>query len=602
MPTAKEIASHLEKARLNSDGSFTARCPAHNDRTPSLSISDGEDNVVLWHCHAGCSQDAVYEAMLRVGAVKQHKVSEYSSDIAFRPDYPNPRQHIYRDQNGTPVFVVDRLPDPDGGKTFRQHGLNSHNSHNMDGVTRLPYQLHHWHSHESIIVVEGEQGVEALNRAGYPATCNPGGAGNWQQELNEHFAGKHVILIPDNDDPGRKHMASVAEKLTGIAASITTADICKNLNDKDDIVQWIQRNDIRTLISQIRPSDPAKESLAAWLKKEIPPRDYLMGTVMCTTSRWMIYAPTGLGKTLFALNMATAIAAGKDFLNWKGGRPCRVLYIDGEMPRETFKERTQQVANLYGENAQVFGLNRDSLQADSEDIPPLNNDEGQAWLERQIDLYQPNVIIFDSIMCLLSGDMKEEESWEPVKKLMKSLTNRYIAQIWVHHTGHAEGRSYGSNTREWELDTVLRLDRPKDNGEGFVLNFTKHRLRTHLNSEEFMPIQCALTQDGWHISGVTKETSKKGDDRANYRDAIVEAYDNLAVNVARRPVGHNGADVASISMTDIRAWCVRNGIMPPKDDGADVVSAGTRKVVDRAKIDLIKGSKFAGNSESIWRI
>ena len=602
MPTAKEIASHLEKARLNSDGSFTARCPAHNDRTPSLSISDGEDNVVLWHCHAGCSQDAVYEAMLRVGAVKQHKVSEYSGDIAFRPDYPNPRQHIYRDQNGTPVFVVDRLPDPDGGKTFRQHGLNSHNSHNMDGVTRLPYQLHHWHSHESIIVVEGEQGVEALNRAGYPATCNPGGAGNWQQELNEHFAGKHVILIPDNDDPGRKHMASVAEKLTGIAASITTADICKNLNDKDDIVQWIQRNDIRTLISQIRPNDPARESLAAWLKKEMPPRDYLMGTVMCTTSRWMIYAPTGLGKTLFALNMATAIAAGKDFLNWKGGRPCRVLYIDGEMPRETFKERTQQVANLYGENAQVFGLNRDSLQADGEDIPPLNNDEGQAWLERQIDLYQPNVIIFDSIMCLLSGDMKEEESWEPVKKLMKSLTNRYIAQIWVHHTGHAEGRSYGSNTREWELDTVLRLDRPKDNGEGFVLNFTKHRLRTHLNSEEFMPIQCALTQDGWHISGVTKETSKKGDDRANYRDAIVEAYDNLAVNVARRPVGHNGADVASISMTDIRAWCVRNGIMPPKDDGADVVSAGTRKVVDRAKIDLIKGSKFAGNSESIWRI
>ena len=602
MPTAKEIASHLEKARLNSDGSFTARCPAHNDRTPSLSISDGEDNVVLWHCHAGCSQDAVYEAMLRVGAVKQHKVSEYSGDIAFRPDYPNPRQHIYRDQNGTPVFVVDRLPDPDGGKTFRQHGLDSHNSHNMDGVTRLPYQLHHWHSHESIIVVEGEQGVEALNRAGYPATCNPGGAGNWQQELNEHIAGKHVILIPDNDDPGRKHMASVAEKLTGIAASITTADICKTLNDKDDIVQWIQRNDIRTLISQIRPNDPARESLAAWLKKEMPPRDYLMGTVMCTTSRWMIYAPTGLGKTLFALNMATAIAAGKDFLNWKGGRPCRVLYIDGEMPRETFKERTQQVANLYGENAQVFGLNRDSLQADSEDIPPLNNDEGQAWLERQIDLYQPNVIIFDSIMCLLSGDMKEEESWEPVKKLMKSLTNRYIAQIWVHHTGHAEGRSYGSNTREWELDTVLRLDRPKDNGEGFVLNFTKHRLRTHLNSEEFMPIQCALTQDGWHISGVTKETSKKGDDRANYRDAIVEAYDNLAVNVARRPVGHNGADVASISMTDIRAWCVRNGIMPPKDDGADVVSAGTRKVVDRAKIDLIKGSKFAGNSESIWRI
>src|SRR5262249_10331976 len=40
-----------------------ARCPAHDDRTPSLSVSDGNDGKVLVHCHAGCSQDAVIVAL-----------------------------------------------------------------------------------------------------------------------------------------------------------------------------------------------------------------------------------------------------------------------------------------------------------------------------------------------------------------------------------------------------------------------------------------------------------------------------------------------------------------------------------------------------------
>ena len=600
MTTAKEVASHLKKSKRQANGSYMCCCPVHKDRTPSLSISDGDEGRLLWHCHAGCSPEAVYEALVRVGALKPYKGNgEYSGDIAFPPDYPNPRQHIYRDKDANPVFVVNRQPRPDGGKTFKQQGINQHN---MDGVVRVPYNLNHWHTYDTIIIVEGEQSVDALNRAGIPATCNPGGAGNWQEELNQWFQGKQVIIIPDNDEPGHKHAIKVAEHLHETAKSVRIAPICSSLNDKDDMVQWLQHNDVHQLYAQILPNDPARESLAAWLKKEMPPRDYLMGTVMCTTSRWMIYAPTGLGKTLFSLNIGTAIAAGKDFLLWKGGRPCRVLYIDGEMPRETFKERMQQVANLYGEDTQIFGLNRDSLQADNMDIPPLNTEEGAAWLEQQIELYQPDVIIFDSIMCLLTGDMKDEESWEPIKKLMKSLTNRYIAQIWVHHTGHAEGRSYGSNTREWELDTVLRLDRPKDNGEGFVLNFTKHRLRTNLNAAEFAPIQCALTAEGWKTSIATKEVGKAGDDRKNFRDVTVQAYDNLAFNAEPNGRGHDGTDVTPVKMKDIRHWCVSHGLMPPKEEGSDVVSDSTRKMVDRVKADLIKGGKFAGDNAHIWRI
>ena len=45
----------LEAARPAGDGKWIARCPAHEDRDPSLSIGIGRDGRVLVHCHAGCA-------------------------------------------------------------------------------------------------------------------------------------------------------------------------------------------------------------------------------------------------------------------------------------------------------------------------------------------------------------------------------------------------------------------------------------------------------------------------------------------------------------------------------------------------------------------
>ena len=53
--TAESIAKALggRKAR----GGWMARCPAHDDHTPSLSIAEAADGKVLVHCHAGCAQE-----------------------------------------------------------------------------------------------------------------------------------------------------------------------------------------------------------------------------------------------------------------------------------------------------------------------------------------------------------------------------------------------------------------------------------------------------------------------------------------------------------------------------------------------------------------
>src|SRR5687768_7447771 len=44
---------------------WKARCPVHDDHTPSLSIKEGDDGRPLVHCHAGCAQDDVLADLRR---------------------------------------------------------------------------------------------------------------------------------------------------------------------------------------------------------------------------------------------------------------------------------------------------------------------------------------------------------------------------------------------------------------------------------------------------------------------------------------------------------------------------------------------------------
>jgi putative DNA primase/helicase len=59
--TAETIAKALSGRKAG--GGWTARCPAHHDRTPSLSIRAADDNKVLVRCHAGCDQERVISAL-----------------------------------------------------------------------------------------------------------------------------------------------------------------------------------------------------------------------------------------------------------------------------------------------------------------------------------------------------------------------------------------------------------------------------------------------------------------------------------------------------------------------------------------------------------
>lgn len=137
----------------------------------------------------------------------------------------------YLDAGGHLVYQVVRL----SGKRFRQRRPGPDGSWlwNLDGVTRVLYRLPDIlsaaASGETIYICEGEKDVHAVERAGGVATCNPGGAGKWKPQYAAHLAGADIIIVADNDPPGRDHALNIAATVP--AARIVQAAAGKDAHD-----------------------------------------------------------------------------------------------------------------------------------------------------------------------------------------------------------------------------------------------------------------------------------------------------------------------------------------------------------------------------------
>ncbi len=75
----------------------TARCPAHDDRLPSLSISNGNDGRLLLYCYAGCSFREIIQALIRIGLLgKQAYAHTLSFSKQFCADLKQAKQKAER--------------------------------------------------------------------------------------------------------------------------------------------------------------------------------------------------------------------------------------------------------------------------------------------------------------------------------------------------------------------------------------------------------------------------------------------------------------------------------------------------------------------------
>jgi hypothetical protein len=199
-----------------------AKCPAHDDHNPSLSIRE-VDGKILLHCHAGCAQQDVIDA-LKARGLWQPEHTQNSQIVAT---------YDYTDENGNLLYQVvryepkdfkQRRPDGRGGWTWRK------------GTRQVLYHLPEVLEAPIVFVVEGERDVETLRDYGFVATTNAGGAkAHWAPQFTEALRGREVILIPDNDAPGRKRVLNIARALLGRVARLVVLEL---EGGSKDITEW----------------------------------------------------------------------------------------------------------------------------------------------------------------------------------------------------------------------------------------------------------------------------------------------------------------------------------------------------------------------------
>ena len=98
---------------------------------------------------------------------------------------------------------------------------------------RLPELIEAIATEKPVFIAEGEKAVDALVELGVPATCSPHGATKWNNEYSAHFAGSDVVVLPDNDEPGKEHCELVRKSLKGVAKSVRVLNL-PNLPYKGD--------------------------------------------------------------------------------------------------------------------------------------------------------------------------------------------------------------------------------------------------------------------------------------------------------------------------------------------------------------------------------
>ncbi len=194
-------------------------------------------------------------------------------------------KYRYEDAAGNLAFGVARIEYQNADGTFVETKEGKHKKTfkqgryerpgkwiwNVDGVANVPYRLPELieaiGNEHLVVITEGEAKVDLLRSWNVPATCNSQGAGKWKPEHSKFLYGADVVILPDNDMPGRKHADAVVASLQGVAASVRVLEL-PGLGPKGDIIDWAKQGGT---VEQLHDLIACKAKL--WTPNEYKPKD-----------------------------------------------------------------------------------------------------------------------------------------------------------------------------------------------------------------------------------------------------------------------------------------------------------------------------------------
>ena len=215
-------------------------------------------------------------------------------------------------------------------------------------------------------------------------------------------------------------------------------------------------------------------------KALFPVRETLISPWLTTASLSMVYAPTGVGKTWFVMEEIRAVTMGTPFLGWQVNRPCRALYIDGELPGAVIRERFNF---LYGgpQPETLTVLPSEYLMKEGAPLD-LSTRSGQARINDLLEAMElrslrPDLIVVDNLSSLTSADENDNTAQTRLLQWLMHLRHLQYAVQVVHHTGKS-GDQRGASRRKDFMDAVVSLTPTGTEGAGFKAEFVKWRCQT----------------------------------------------------------------------------------------------------------------------------
>lgn len=259
-----DVLAKFTDAKRDGAG-WAAKCSAHDDRRESLSIGAGDDGRTLLHCHAGCTLDAILAAAsLDTRDLFPEKApAATSTQRAIVATYP------YHDEGGAHLYDVVRFAPKD----FRQRRADG--VWKMAGVRRILYGLRELQGQAIAYIVEGEKDADRLRAIGLPGTTSAGGAGTWRAEYTQQLNAasvEHVVVLSDNDEPGRKHAADVAVSCHTAGLQVKIVEL-PDLPAKGDVSDYLDAGHTKAELIALVKATPLYAPAAAPMTPVVEPAD-----------------------------------------------------------------------------------------------------------------------------------------------------------------------------------------------------------------------------------------------------------------------------------------------------------------------------------------
>ena len=317
-----------------------------SNRSRSKSRAISLRRSIALNCHVGCDYKDIIS---HLGIELKENGSRLGHESAV---------YRYTDENGGVLFKVVRYVS----KNFRQRTPDGKWS--VKGVRRVPYRLDKVidaiKRDETVYIVEGEEDVHALEKKGFTATTNPGGAGKWRDEYSSLLKGAKVVIIPDNDEPGKKHARKVAASVQRYVLETKVLEL-PDLDDKGDVRDWFRagygRFDLEELAKIAKPEESDRTTStvgdfvsAADIAKEPPPEPIIEDIVY---RNWItvLVGESGAGESFVVTDIAAAVFDG---FEWQGrgvvqGSSCYVAFeADALQNRvQALQMNGRELKNLY---------------------------------------------------------------------------------------------------------------------------------------------------------------------------------------------------------------------------------------------------------------